>query len=204
METFAFPVLEASAPRIRAGELAQVAGDALALARAEAEQIRLEAAEQGRAEGLAQAHLLVEPACTLLAAAARELTGVHEEFLRLAETRAVELALAIAEKIVGASLEVRPELVLELATGALRAAGERDHVVLLVNPDDLELLREAAGDLSAALGGIQRLEIVPERRIARGGCIVQTAAGEIDATVQTQLARAQEVLTASLRQTPDA
>ena len=65
-------------------------------------------------------------------------------------------------------------------------------------------MRDAAGDLSEALGGIRRLEIVPERRIERGGCLVQTAEGQIDASVVTQLERAREALTAALRPEPDA
>ena len=209
LEAFAFPVLEATAgPLIRAGDLAQATGDVLALARAEAEQIRAAAAAEGReagyAAGLAEAHSELEPARAALEAAARGIIGAHEEFISLAETRAVELALALAEKVIGVTLELRPELVVELAIGALRRAAERDHVVLLVNPEDLQVVRDAAGELSAALGGIRRFEIVPERRVVRGGCLVQTAEGEIDATVQVQLDRAREVLTAALQPAADA
>ena len=206
---FAFPVLDAAGgPLIRAGDLAQATGDVLALARAEAEQIRAAAAAEGReaghAAGLAEANAALEPARAALEAAARGIVGAHEEFISLAETRAVELALVLADKVIGVALALPPELVVEIATGALRRAAERDHVVLLVNPDDLELVRDAAGDLSAALGGIRRFEIVPERRVVRGGCLVQTAEGEIDATVLTQLDRAREVLTAALQPVPDA
>ena len=209
LEAFAFPVLEGTGgPLIRAGDLAQATGDVLALARAEAEQIRAAAAAEGReagyAAGLAEAHSAVGPACTALDAAARGIIAAHEEFVSLAEAHAVELALALAEKVIGVTLELRPELVVEIATGALRRAAERDHAVLHVNPDDLQLVRDASGDLSAALGGIRRFEIVPERRVVRGGCLVRTAEGEIDATVLTQLDRAREVLTAALLPAPDA
>jgi flagellar assembly protein FliH len=209
MEAFAFPVLEAAGGiLIRAGDLAEATGDILALARVEGEQIRAAAAVEGREEGyaagLAEAREALVPARAALEAAARGIVDAHQEFIELAEGRAVELALALAEKVIGVTLEVRPELVVELATGALRRAAERDHVVLLVNPDDLQVVRDAAGDLSATLGGIRRFEIVPERRIVRGGCLVQTAEGEIDATVETQLERAREVLTAELQPAPDA
>ena len=208
IQAFAFPHLESTGPVIRAGDLAQAVGDRLASARAEAEQIRAAAAEGGHAAGyaagLAEAHDRLEPARTALEAAATGLVATREEFLALAETRAVELALAIARKVIGVELAVRPELVVEVATGALRRAAERDHVVLLVNPDDIELVREAAADLSGALGMIRRLEIAPERRVDRGGCLVQTAEGEIDAGIETQLEKAREVLLGSLQQSADA
>jgi len=208
IQAFAFPHLESTGPVIRAGDLAQAVGDVLASARGEAEQIRAAAAEEGRAAGyaagLAEAHARLEPARTALEAAATGLVAMREEFLALAETRAVELALAIALKVIGVELAVRPELVVEVATGALRRAAERDHVVLLVNPEDIELVREAAADLSGALGMIRRLEIAPERRVDRGGCLVQTAEGEIDAGIETQLEKAREVLLGSLQQSADA
>lgn len=205
---FTFPVLESDGPLIRAGDLANAAGDALALARAEAEQIRAAAHDEGytagHAAGMAAAQAQLASLVATLEAAAHGVEAAHDDFLLIAEARAVDLALALAEKVIGAVLDVRPELVVEVATGALRRAAERDHVVVLVNPDDLAVVRESAAELSAALGGIRRLEIVPERRVVRGGCLVQTAEGEIDATLQVQLDRAREVLTAGLRQAADA
>ena len=208
VEAFSFPVFDASSPVIRAGDLARVAGDALAIARAEAAQIRAAALEAGRSEGyaagLAEAQAGLEPVRAALQSALQKLHGAHDDFVGLAERHAVELALAIARKVIGAELAVRPELVAEVATGALRRAAERDYVVLLVNPDDLQLVRDAAGDLSGALGGIRRLEIAPERRVHRGGCLVQTAEGEIDAGIEAQLEKAREVLTGSIRPAADA
>lgn len=208
IEAFAFPVLDASGPVIRAGDLAQAAGDALALARAEAEQIRAQAHDQGKVEGwqagMAEAQAALAPARLALESAVAAIEAAHDEFLLLAEARAVDLALALAEKVLGAQLEARPELVVEVATGALRRAAERDHVVLLVHPDDLDLVRAVAGDLSGTMGGIRRFEIVPERRVARGGCLVQTVEGEIDAGVLAQLEKAREILTAGLREAADA
>ena len=65
---------------------------------------------------------------------------------------------------------------------------------MLVNPDDLELVRETAGTLLAELGGMEHLEIQSDRRVPRGGTVVRTAEGEVDATIETKLARAREVL----------
>jgi flagellar biosynthesis/type III secretory pathway protein FliH len=66
--------------------------------------------------------------------------------------------------------------------------------VIEVNPDDLELVSENAEGLAAKLGGVQRLDVVAERRIERGGCIVVTEEGEIDARIGAQLDRVAELL----------
>ena len=63
----------------------------------------------------------------------------------------------------------------------------RHRLVIEVNPDDLELVSESAEGLAARLGGVQRLDVVAERRVERGGCIVRTEEGEIDARIGSQL-----------------
>src|SRR6478672_10946331 len=49
-------------------------------------------------------------------------------------------------------------------TGALRRTTVRDHLVLEVNPDDFELVRDAADGVAARIGGIRRMDVVAERR----------------------------------------
>ena len=44
------------------------------------------------------------------------------------------------------------------------------------------------------LGGIEHCEVQAERRVRPGGAIVRTSEGEVDATLETKLARAREVL----------
>jgi flagellar biosynthesis/type III secretory pathway protein FliH len=138
---------------------------------------------------------MVEPALEAVAEAERQIQARGEEFLRAAERSAVELALAIAEKIVGGTVSARPETVLDVVGGALLRTAARHRLVIEVNPEDLELVSESAEGLVARLGGVQRLDVVAERRIERGGCIVRTEEGEIDARIGSQLERLAELMT---------
>ena len=83
---------------------------------------------------------------------------------------------------------------LDAARRVHRNLVERERVTVLVNPDDLELVRVAADDLRAGLGGIGHCEIQAERRVGAGGAIVRYTEGEIDATMLTKLERAREVV----------
>jgi flagellar assembly protein FliH len=159
----------------------------------------LQGVEEGRAAALAGAAPAVDALATGLAALEQE----QAAFLDRAEQAAVELALALAGKIVGAAIDVRPELVLEVVAGALRRTTVRDQLVLQVNPDDYELVRAAADGLADRIGGIRRLDVVAERRVERGGCVVRTEEGEIDGQVGEQLSRAAEIAAEAL-QTSDA
>ena len=87
---------------------------------------------------------------------------------------------------------------IESVQGALRGIVERERVTVLVNPDDLEIVREAIEDVRASLGGIEHCVVEAERRVSRGGCIVRTTTGDVDARVETKLERAREVVEIAL------
>jgi flagellar assembly protein FliH len=159
-------------------------------AAAEAER----AYEQGFADGVAHAQSSLDGPASALAAAAEQLQALRAEAASSVEAAAVELALRIAEQALGAALEVDRAAVVEVVRGALRRLVERDRVLVLVNPDDLEVVREHAARLAGELGGIEHCEVQAERRVRPGGAIVRTGEGEVDATIETKLARAREVL----------
>jgi flagellar assembly protein FliH len=160
-------------------------------ARIEAAAIRAEARErgfaEGRADGLASVAEEIAPARAALAAAVAGVRATIGELTAQAEQQAVELALALADKVLATALEVRPELVGDVVVGALRGLTERE-LKVEVHPDDVEFLS----------GAVEGIEIIPERRVARGGCIVRTPDGEIDARIPEQLRRAAEVLRETL------
>jgi flagellar assembly protein FliH len=187
-ETFEFGALEA--PPHLVGEPGTIEERLLMLAA----ETRRRAHEEGLADGLAEAADRVGSALAALADAEAAVRACEEEFLRAAERSAVELAVAIAEKIVGGAVAARPETVLDVVGGALLRTAARHRLVIEVNPDDLELVSASAEGLAARLGGVQRLDVVSERRIKRGGCIVRTEEGEIDARIGAQLDRIADIL----------
>lgn len=194
---FVFEQLEARGELVSSGATpAERGAQIVAEARARAVEIEAEARtagfDAGRAEALAQVEQeLTEPRAALLAAIAG-IEGLRDEVSAAVELRAVELAVALAERIVSASLDVRPELVLDVVASALRRVVDRDRLAIDVNPDDLPLVREWLG--SQLEVQVERVEVRGERRVPRGGCVVRTAEGEVDARVGEQLARAEEVL----------
>jgi flagellar assembly protein FliH len=172
--------------------------DAQAMLATQLEQAQQEGYDAGFAQGIAEGRAELAGAVAALQAAAAELTARRDALCDVVEPAAISLALAGAEQIVGAALEIRPELVLETTRGALRRLVDRDRVTILVHPDDLERTRTQAADLAEELGGIGVLDVQAERRIAPGGVIVQTPEGDVDARLDTRLARLGEVVREAL------
>lgn len=158
------------------------------------EVIREQAYEEGFAAGIAQAQSQLDGPAAALAGAAEQLQAMRADAAASVEADAVDLALRIAEQAIAAAIAADPELVVEAVRGALRRLVERDRVLILVNPDDLELVRDHVARLVGELGGIEHCEVQAERRVRPGGAIVRTSEGEVDATLETKLARAREVL----------
>jgi flagellar assembly protein FliH len=195
MPEFTYAPLEAPPDlAVTAAQRTREAHDILALAQQEAEAIRAQAHAEGFEAGRAEAIAASAPAAAALADAAGRLAAEIDEVAERTERAAVELALRIAEQALGAALAADPERVLDVVRGALRRLVERERVLLLVNPDDLDLVRDRVGELVGSLGGIEHCEVQAERRVPRGGAVVRTEEGEVDATLATKLARAREVL----------
>jgi flagellar biosynthesis/type III secretory pathway protein FliH len=174
----------------------------LASAREEADLLRATARSEGFEEGRAQALEALRPALEALEEAS---AAIHAERLAAAErleVHAVDLALFLAEKVVHGALAVEPERVVEAVRGALRGIVERERVTVLVHPADLELVRDAMDEIRATLGGIEHCEVQAERRVTRGGAVVRTQDGDVDARVDTKLQRAREVVESALGGSP--
>jgi flagellar assembly protein FliH len=166
----------------------------------EAARIREEARAAGNAEGyqagLAAAAAELEPAAVALGEALVGMRARADEMAAALECEAAELAVRIAEKVVAGAIETQPERVVDVVRMALRALIERERVTVLVSPDDLEIVRSAVADVMTTLGGIAHLEVQAERRVSRGGAIVRTAEGEVDATIEGKLERARDAVLA--------
>jgi len=194
---------EPTGARPQHGDVRAIAEDFMAAARAEADDLRHQARQQGYEEGyqagMAAAREELAPAASALAEALGGAEQLRLEYAEIAEARAVELALRIAEKVVAGTIDVQPERVVDVVRGALRCLVERERVVVQVNTLDLDLVREATGQMAAALGGIESFEVHEDRRVTRGGALVRSAGGEVDATIEGKLERAREALEEELR-----
>jgi flagellar assembly protein FliH len=178
-------------------------------AKRESEGIRRSAHEEGRTAGLreglahaaddiekksaqlADAMALEKLQTTFPALQAASEAMVHERdcWLSRWETTAVGLAIAIAEKILHRELEIQPEIAVELVRETLDLAAGSSRLLLRMHPKDVTLLGPHADDVVRAASRCGEVEIAADPSIARGGCVIETQHGTIDARLETQLER---------------
>ena len=200
---FELPVLEPTAlaadaypaPAAPAGPSPE---DIVAQAHAEAEAIRAQAREEGFHAGLEAAQAELATAAEALASALGSVAELRGQVADQVERGAVALGLRIAEQAMGATIDADPDRVVDVVRGALRRLTERERVTILVNPEDMDTVRAATAQLMSSLGGIDSCDVQAERRVSRGGAVVRTAEGEVDATLETKLSRARDVIVTEL------
>ena len=195
--SYAFEQLEPSQPQPR-----DAPARALAQAQLEAEQIREQARAEGYAEGRSAGHEYgtteMDLATRALGEVMQDIESLRVELVQAIEQDAIQLGLQLAEKILGGRRQLPSERILETVQGALRRVTDRRKIAVLVNPAELEAVSSAIAELATGSSGVELCDIQPDERVKPGGAIVRTAEGEVDASVETQLERAREVVEASL------
>lgn len=177
-------------------------GDALAEAGCDAEAIRRQAEEQGRAAALAAAEEVLNEkvhrrVATLTAALDEAVCQIHAsrtEWLAHWERTALRVATAIAERVIRRQLDRGPDVTLTLVREALEMAAGRGDVQLRLHPHDYETLGPHAKRLTKDLSRLGKVELVPDASISKGGCRVDTRFGSIDQQLDAQLRRIEQEL----------
>jgi flagellar assembly protein FliH len=182
-----------------AGEELRKAREVLQAALAERERIREQARRDGFEKGLAEgreAAVRAErerlarecaPLGELLRAAARAVEASRAEVAAAAEREVVRLSVRIAEKIVKAEIAGGRPVAAENLRRAVALAVRRRELRVRVNPDDLALVEGFLPELRRELGDLGRVELEADPALARGGVVVSTPEGSVDAGLQAQL-----------------
>lgn len=149
---------------------------------------------RGEADGLKRSTAELKGLPQMLDAALKGVEARRVELQRQAEKELVTLAVAIAERIVRAKIAVDPEAIGAIVRDAVAMTTARHTLVIEVHPDDAKAARKAVPALEGRFAEIESVKIAENVSIARGGCVVRAASGEIDATLETRLANIREAV----------
>jgi flagellar assembly protein FliH len=179
-------------------EIQEQAEAILRKAREEKESIEMEAytkgLEQGQAQGQMMAVKKIEPLMTTLSKAVDDLKRVRQQIIEKHQDQVMEILFLIAEKIIHRQIQLSPEIVLETVKEAARYLTETDEIRLRLHPSDFEYLRDIERLLSKHLSGNMEIHFVEDATLDRGGIVIDTEFGEIDASIRSQIEHMKEVL----------
>jgi len=114
------------------------------------------------------------------------LEALKEKFYKESEGEIIRLVIALAEKVIGKIAEERPEVIRNVVRQALeRSLGDR--ITVRVNPEDYKTITAGGYEFRDVLDRTKRLHFKEDETVAKGGCIVETEVGTIDAQIETQM-----------------
>jgi flagellar assembly protein FliH len=164
------------------------ADELLTQAQARLAQIEAEAYEKGltaaRAKVAEEVNVAVADLREKLTHTLSELEPLYAQIAARAERDLVKLALEIARKVVHREATSDPDIVLTLARVALERLHPRALAKVLLHPDDFAYVNARRHELSHG----STLELVADASITRGGCLVQSEHGDMDARLEQQFA----------------
>lgn len=144
--------------------------------------------EDGFAEGKAEVQRLVEQLHKVISAAIEKRNEIIDE----SETQLINLVLQISQKVIKVISENQKNVVVNNVIQALRKLKTRGDVVIRVNLDDVQLTSDHIKDFMRMVENVKSITVLEDSSVDKGGCILETDFGEIDARISSQLNEIQD------------
>ncbi len=111
----------------------------------------------------------------------------RNEIIEQSETQLINLVLLISHKVIKVISENQKNVVINNVIQALRKLKTRGEVIVRVNLADVQLTTEHIKDFMRMVDNIRSITVLEDSTVDKGGCIIETDFGEIDARISSQL-----------------
>ncbi len=112
---------------------------------------------------------------------------IKKENCKQAEVNAVKIAMAIAKKIVLGEVSTNEDMVIKIVNQVMDKIMGEEQVKIKIHPDDLQVIKMCETDNAELILNRKSILFQEDPKITRGGCVVETDSGNIDARLESQL-----------------
>lgn len=149
---------------------------------------------QSREQTLAECKIQIDHLKTVLNEASTAMQE-HQQKVQIAgEENGVRLALALAREIIKNEILLRPELADRIMRKTVEFVSDQENLKIKVHPDDREAILGLLKEILSNPRVLDKVEINTDTGIHRGGCIIETDFGVVDARIDQQVATMAEKL----------
>jgi flagellar assembly protein FliH len=136
---------------------------------------------QGERAGLEAGGKRAEAMLRRVAQTLEDLAGLRTTLMQQSERQMVQLSLTLARRIVGREMSLDPELIAAMAHVAITKLGTSNPATIRLHPEDYTIVAREGERWAGA-----QVTVVPDPSIQRGGCLVESDFGSIDASLDRQ------------------
>jgi len=143
--------------------------------------------DEGLAEGLAQREAEAKEAVQRMEVLHQSLVAERVQVLVEAEVAVVDLAVALARRIIGIQAVANPKVFVRVVRAALEHLSEGSNLEIKVHPDDLAIARRFAAHWVEKVDQDAVFKVRTSAHVGRGGCMIEGLEENVDARLDEQL-----------------
>ncbi|MBM3197962.1 MAG: HrpE/YscL family type III secretion apparatus protein [Chlamydiae bacterium] len=141
----------------------------------ECEKLRQKAQAEGFQQGLREFN-------THILSLNEEVQKIYHDMQRMV----LPLALKAAQKIVKKEIETFPNTIVDIVMQVITAAKNNKCITIFANKKDIDALEQSKTKIKQMLDQVQVLSVQEKEDVSPGGCIIETEAGIINASIENQ------------------
>jgi len=149
---------------------------------------------KGFAEGAEFQKKEFQPTLEAVTTLIRTIPLVRKEMIEDLEEKIVQLALAVAEKILNQEVLTRKDVIMGVLKGALKNVADAEGMKIRLHQDDFRYMMEIKQDFLQSIDGVRNVVFEEDASMKKGGAVVETMFGEVDARLENQLKEIKEAI----------
>ncbi len=146
--------------------------------------------ENGSSEGtpfLKEAETRLQETAQVLAALLGEVSRLKKSIINNSIQDMLRLVFAISKKVILKEIATDEKIIIDVINQALHSAIKSEELHIKVNPEDFSLVNEQKPLFLASISGLENISFESDPQINRGGCLLESSLGQVDATLETKL-----------------
>jgi len=151
-------------------------------------QLRIdEAYDSGFAESRRQFEMDLAIVSRAFGAAVAEINGLRDLLFKESEDDLLRLAIKLAERIIRQEITLDRSILAKNVADVVGHLTDHEGFILSFNPEDYRIIVENGYLAHTGIADMKRIDVKPDENVTLGGCLVETASGQVDGQIEAQL-----------------
>ena len=129
-----------------------------------------------------------------LEAVLNQIQQLKQNLIKQTEKELLDMVFKIAEKVVHTQINYGTNAITDTIIHAIRIAAEKSRITLRVNPEDYEFVERLRPEIFSQFKELKTMTVNSDASVTRGGCLLETARGNVDASIETQLEKLSQAI----------
>lgn len=142
-----------------------------------------EGLEKGFKEGKTEAQEIIDQAKSIK----DYLTLRKNDILKESEADLIELIIDISKKVINQELIQNEDIIISLIRQAMERSTFNDNLTIKVSAEDYAYVSERKDIIASLVEGVLEIEVIEDRFLKKGDCILDTIGGQVNTSIQHQI-----------------